>query len=213
MFRKQAYPIKVPRVRIPHSPPETASTRQLFMSEKYSYKNRKYSLVPYDPLWVKEFEEYASQIRKIFPDAQIEHIGSTSVQGMIGKPCIDVLVIVDSLDIVQNQREHMEQVGFEYAGEFVMENSRLFRIMRENVLLANIHFFLKGHSHNAEMLNLRDYLRTHPDEVQAYSNFKKELYSKYGDDYASYRKYKDKYMEDLKKRAARFTFDFHPEIS
>lgn len=174
------------------------------MNNEHAYKDRKYDVVPYDPIWPSQFENYASKIRKIFgDDVQIEHIGSTSVPGMDGKPCIDVLVMVKDLKIVEDHIFDMENVDFQYAGQFVMENSRLFRVMENNHLLANIHFFPIDHPHNAEMINLRDYLRNHPEEVEAYSNIKKELYSKYKDDYASYRKYKDEYMNELKKRISK----------
>jgi GrpB-like predicted nucleotidyltransferase (UPF0157 family) len=37
--------------------------------------------------------------------------------------------------------------------------------------------------------------------VTAYSSLKKELFKKYPDDYATYRKLKDEYMKELKERA------------
>ena len=83
-----------------------------------------------------------------------------------------------------------------------MPDSRLFRVMRDRTLIANIHFFPPPHAHVAEMLALRDYLRSHPEEVKAYSKLKIDLYKNYPDDYASYRKHKDKYMDGLKNRAA-----------
>ncbi len=170
------------------------------MDNKHSYKDRKYDIVPYNPDWANQFEEYKLRIQKVFPDFQIEHIGSTSVPGMAGKPCIDVLVIVDDIKTVEEHINDMEQTGFEYAGQFVMENSRLFRVMKDNTLLANVHFFPVGHLHNDEMISLRDYLRSHPEEAESYSKIKNELYSNYSNDYASYRKYKDEYMNELKKR-------------
>lgn len=48
-----------------------------------------------------------------------------------------------------------------------------------------------------EMLQLRDYLRTHQDIVSEYSALKFELANKYPDDYGSYRKYKDVWMKVL----------------
>jgi len=170
-------------------------------NNEYLYKDRKYDVVPYDSNWSNQFVEYALKIKKIFGDVQIEHIGSTSVPGMLGKSCIDILVIVQDLKIVEDHVVDMELAGFEYAGQFVVDDSRLFRVMQNNVLLANVHFFPVGHPHNKEMLGLRDYLRVHPKEVNAYSKIKNELYLKYPNDYASYRKYKDEYMEGLKKRA------------
>ncbi|QQR82185.1 GrpB family protein [Candidatus Campbellbacteria bacterium] len=172
------------------------------MSEnKYPYKDRKYDVVSYDPKWPTQFEIYAGRVRKIFGEGvQIEHIGSTAVPGMSGKSCIDILVLVDSLKTVEDHMREMLDVGFEYAGQFVMDDSRLFRVVKDNTLLANIHFFPKEHSHGREMIRMRDYLRSHPDEVHKYSAIKNELYVKYVDDYASYRKYKDEYINALIQR-------------
>lgn len=169
---------------------------------KHSYKDRKYDIVSYDPDWPHQFETYARRIKDVFGNSiQIEHIGSTAVPGMSGKSCIDVLVMVEDLAVVEEHISEMEQAGFEYAGQFVTQNSLLFRSIRENKLLANIHFFPIGHPHNNEMLSLRNYLRAHPEEIEAYSRIKSELYCKYPDDYASYRKYKDEYMNGLIKRS------------
>lgn len=66
-----------------------------------------------------------------------------------------------------------------------MKGSHLFRDMKGKELLANIHFFVKGHPHIKEMTVVGSYLRSHPDEVKAYSDLKVELKSKYPTDYAS----------------------------
>ncbi len=174
--------------------------------KNHLYKDRKYNVVPYDPQWPSQFLEYTKKIRAVFGDLPIKHIGSTSVPGMSGKPCIDVLVLVENLEIVNTPHIHqMEQAGFEYAGEFVMPNSRLFRVIKDNTLLANIHFFPSQHIHVKEMLDLRDYLRSHPKEVEAYSSIKNDLNKKYSNDYASYRKHKDEYMNGLKERIVQNT--------
>lgn len=165
-----------------------------------SYSTRKYGVVSYDPNWIQRFEELKQKLQSLFVDARIEHIGSTSVPGMSGKECIDVLVIVNNIQGVEDHVAEMEELGFIYAGEFVMKDSRLFRIMEDNRLLANVHFFPVDHPHIREMLEMRDYLRSHPEEVDAYSKLKQELYAKYPDNYASYRKEKDEYMDKLKER-------------
>jgi GrpB-like predicted nucleotidyltransferase (UPF0157 family) len=172
--------------------------------DRHPYKDRKYGVIPYDSRWSKQFEKYALKIREIFNDVRIEHIGSTSVPGMCGKSCIDVLVMIENIKDVESHIAAMERLGFEYAGEFVMENSRLFRVMKDNMQLANIHFFPIGHPHVHDMITLRDYLRAHPEEVAAYADIKNKLCKKYPDDYGMYRKYKDEYMENLKNRVREF---------
>ena len=162
---------------------------------------RKYEVISYDPNWVQRFEELTTKIQEVFGNVQIEHVGSTSVPGMAGKSCIDILVVVNDLQMVEDHIEDIEKLGFLYAGEFVMKDSRLFRKMKDNTLIANIHFFPINHPHVKEMLNLRNYLRSHPEEVKSYSALKQELYTKYQHDYASYRKYKDEYTNKLNDRA------------
>ena len=52
---------------------------------------------PYDPEWPRLFERERELLERVFPTASaIEHIGSTSVPGLIAKPIIDILVVVDS---------------------------------------------------------------------------------------------------------------------
>lgn len=170
---------------------------------KANYKNRIYHVESYDANWPKQFETDAKILKEIFGhDAvAIEHIGSTSVPGMDGKSTIDMLILVDDLAAADRHSDEMQKAGYEYLTDYVMPDSRLFRQMKDNVLLSNIHVFKKDHPHVYEMLTLRDYLRSHPEEVKEYSDLKKYLYAQYPNDYAMYRKLKDAYMERLKARA------------
>lgn len=169
-------------------------------TDKHNYKDRKYDIVPYDTNWSTLFEEYKEKINKIFEDVQIEHVGSTSIVGMDAKPCIDILVIVKDLKYVESKISDMEKIGFEYRGQMISDNSLLFRVMKDSESLVIAHFFLEGHPHIKEMIDFRNYLRSHEEEVKDYSDLKKDLYSKYPNDYASYRKYKDEYVKELIKR-------------
>ncbi|MFA6519881.1 MAG: GrpB family protein [Candidatus Paceibacterota bacterium] len=168
-----------------------------------AYKDRKYDVVPYDQNWPNEFESAAAKIRSVFNDdaIDIQHIGSTAVPDMDGKPCIDILVTVNDISVADKHRAEMEALGYIYAGDFVRPESVLFRKMNGTTVLSNVHIFPQQHSHVQEMLRLRDYLRSNPGEVKDYSQLKQNLYTKYKNDYAQYRKYKDEYMETLKQRA------------
>lgn len=171
---------------------------------QYLYKDRKYQIVPYITDWKNQFAIEAEKIRNIFgKEIHIEHVGSTAVPGMEGKSCIDILVLIDDLSVMNKYIEDVCKLGYDYSGQFIMDGSRLFRKMKDGELLVNIHFFTPGHPHAQEMISVRDYLRAHPEEVKKYSDAKKELYKKYPNDYAEYRKQKDIYMEDLTKRAMR----------
>jgi GrpB-like predicted nucleotidyltransferase (UPF0157 family) len=171
-----------------------------------NYKNRKYEIISYDPTWVNKFEAEAKILNSIFAKnaLSVEHIGSTSVSGLAGKPTIDILITVEDISIADQLNEQMKIAGYQALGEYVTEGARLFVRESENVRNCNIHVFQKDHPHVKEMLQLRDYLRTHQDTVQEYSELKFDLAKKYSNDYGQYRKFKDEWMNKLKDKVRDF---------
>jgi GrpB-like predicted nucleotidyltransferase (UPF0157 family) len=167
-----------------------------------NYKDRIYEIIPYDPTWPKKFAEEAKILKNIFADdaISIEHIGSTAVPGLAGKPTIDVLILVEDISILDQLKEQMETTGYHALGEYVTEGAHLFVRESDNIRHCNIHIFQKDHPHVKEMLQLRDYLRAHPEIVNEYSKLKFDLVEKYPNDYGQYRKYKDEWMNELKKK-------------
>ena len=166
------------------------------------YKDRKYTVISYDKSWPKTFANEAEKIKGIFgTDALgIEHIGSSAVQGMVGKPTIDILVLVNDVSFADKFNQQMEAVGYKAKGAYVMPGTRLFVKEKDNVVFVNTHVFQADDPHVKEMLSLRDYLRTHPETAKEYSQLKVELYKKFENDYGQYRKLKDAYMNDLKRK-------------
>jgi GrpB-like predicted nucleotidyltransferase (UPF0157 family) len=66
-------------------------------------------VVPYSPHWVKAFEQEAKAIRRALPDVQIvlHHIGSTAIPGILAKPIIDILGVVDDLEALDQRSARM----------------------------------------------------------------------------------------------------------
>ena len=167
------------------------------------YKDREYSIVLYNPFWAQMFEAEAVKIKTVFSSdaVAIEHIGSTAVPGMSGKPAIDILVLVNNFQVAEKHVHEMQNLGYEFLGQYVTQNSLLFRVVKNNHLLTNIHIFPKDHPHVKEMIAIRDYLKTHPEEVEAYTYLKEKLNQEYPNSYGDYRKKKDEYMKKLMERA------------
>jgi GrpB-like predicted nucleotidyltransferase (UPF0157 family) len=59
----------------------------------------KYKFVKYKKNYPKLFEKEKENLKKIIPDAGIEHIGSTSIEGLGGKGIIDILISVSKKNI------------------------------------------------------------------------------------------------------------------
>ena len=60
------------------------------------FKIPKVVVLPYNVQWKDDFEKIKSEIINAIGDLSIgvEHVGSTSVEGMSAKPCIDIDVII-----------------------------------------------------------------------------------------------------------------------
>lgn len=167
---------------------------------KEKYKGRRYSVQEYDPNWVTQYETEVNDLESALGSEllSVEHVGSTSVPGLAGKPTVDILAVVQKIEQVEDFIGKLESLGYKYLGQYVMEGSRLFAKEENNTRLVDLHFYHQGHVHIDEMLDLRDYFRTHPEAVKEYTNLKFDLINKYPDDYGSYREHKDKWMNALK---------------
>lgn len=168
-----------------------------------SYKKRNYSVVPYNKTWPSQYGLIIEALKPVFGSlaTDYQHIGSTAVPGLAGKPTIDVLITtkaeMSEIDKLNNQ---LEKMGYEPLGGYVRDDARLFVKVHNNERLVNIHVFRVDDLHVSEMIQLRDYLRAHPDTVTEYSELKLSLFKKYPSQYDKYREYKDAWMEKLKRK-------------
>ncbi|GEN83913.1 hypothetical protein SLU01_22250 [Sporosarcina luteola] len=161
----------------------------------------KVRLTEYDENWVQLFNEEAQLWQSIFGDEIItfEHFGSTAVPGMKAKPVIDMMCLVKDINKIDTFNEYMHSLGYDVAGDWGIEGRRLFRKGGEN-RTHHIHVYEQDNRHIQRHLALRDYLRTHPDEVERYTYLKEELAQKY-DDTAFYSKAKKPFVNELEQRA------------
>jgi GrpB-like predicted nucleotidyltransferase (UPF0157 family) len=139
----------------------------------------KISIVPFDSLWKKSFEEEKELLADIFSNIPhaIEHIGSTAVEGLSAKPIIDLMIGLENFSLVNNYIEKICNAGYAYISKY--EDTMPFR-----------RFFSKGvnsekthHLHIVQFesefwkrhLLFRDHLRKNPTDRNAYEQFKKKL--------------------------------------
>lgn len=161
----------------------------------------KIRLSEYDAGWIQMFNEEASIWMDILKDeiVRIEHFGSTSVLGMKAKPVIDIMCIVKDIEKIDLFNEQLLQVGYDVVGEWGIKGRRFFRKGGEN-RTHHIHVYQYDSLEIKRHLAFRDYLRTHPEEVERYILLKEELALIY-DDTADYSKAKSSFVSALEKRA------------
>jgi GrpB-like predicted nucleotidyltransferase (UPF0157 family) len=145
-------------------------------------------IVPYDPLWPTDFETERRRILDALGGTlvSLDHIGSTAVPGLGGKPIVDILAGVRSLSDADAILSPLREIGYD---DVTPEPQALDwhyclgkRPVHSRPSLRYFHLHLVNHrsAHWEKHLLFRDYLRTHPNKARAYYNLKRRLASQHG---------------------------------
>ncbi|WP_368656689.1 GrpB family protein [Brevibacillus dissolubilis] len=142
---------------------------------------------------------------KIFGDelVAIHHIGSTSIQGMLAKPIIDIMPVVRDIAKMDCFTDDMAKVGYIAKGENGIARRRYFQKGGDH-RTHHVHVFQENDPNIIEHLAFRDYLRMHPDWVRKYGELKAELAQQFPYDIASYIDGKDEWIQQRKQEALRW---------
>ncbi|MGH3023620.1 MAG: NAD-dependent protein deacylase [Gaiellaceae bacterium] len=129
-------------------------------------------MAEYDPDWPRLYEEEAARVLEALGEKVVvaaEHMGSTAVPGLAGKPVIDLSVGLGRLELSAEQIAAMERLGYEYLGEYGLPGRLFFRRDEGGRRTHHVHVVEhdgeRWHHHRA----FRDYLRAHPAEAEAYA--------------------------------------------
>lgn len=183
----------------------------------------------YNPLWQQAFDDIKKElVRDIgFLEPQIEHIGSTSVQGLSAKPIIDILIGVKNsadLDIIPPLLMERDYVYYEKYNED-MPYRRFFVKLKQApqslslpihiksadtipealhnhaLRLAHIHVMPLDSAHWIRHVAFRDYLRAHPEIKDEYQQLKEKLSMQEWRDGNEYNEAKDAFLKREEQKA------------
>jgi GrpB-like predicted nucleotidyltransferase (UPF0157 family) len=163
---------------------------------------REVVLVEYDPDWPDWFERAAEQIRGALGGAvlQLDHVGSTSVPGLVAKPLIDInLVVADTTD------EEAYVPKLEAAGYVLRVREPDWfehRMLRGSEPRVNLHVFPPECPEVERMLLFRDWLRTSEADRELYARTKRELAAQEWKYVQNYADAKTAVVEDILARAS-----------
>lgn len=161
----------------------------------------KVRLSDYDENWSRMFEDEAKFLSGVFGEEVIrfEHFGSTSVLGMKAKPVIDMMCLVKDIGKIDTFNDQMSILGYDVAGEWSIPGRRLFRKGGAN-RTHHIHVYQFDNPQIERHLVFRDYLRTHPHEVERYKRLKDELAQRFADT-KNYSVAKKTFVREMEQRA------------
>ena len=133
-------------------------------------------LTPYDPAWKSKFEAEKSQLQPVFGPAalEIEHIGSTAIEGMLSKPVIDIAVMIESIRDVNRFVDGVAAIGYD-ARPLAAAHERLFCRKGDPVEYHLSIAFSDVGSFWERQIMFRDYLRSNETARQEYAQLKTSL--------------------------------------
>jgi len=133
------------------------------------------TLAEYDPDWPRSFGREADRLRSVLGEValRIEHVGSTSVPGLVAKPVLDILLVVpDSAD----EPGYVPQLeGAGYVLRIREPDWFEHRLFRGPDTPVNLHVFSPGAAEVERMLRFRDRLRGDDGARDRYASAKREL--------------------------------------
>ena len=165
---------------------------------------RRVVVVPYDPRWPVIYEEARREIMEAVGSEilGIEHVGSTSIPGLAAKPTIDMQVDVRDFDEATVTIQPLEDIGWEYKGEYGFPRRHYFRKSApDGHRTHHLHMLEIKHPRWDEMLLFRDFLREHPTTAGEYAGLKRELAEKFQDERGDYIDAKAPFIQAVLKRA------------
>lgn len=137
----------------------------------------------------KLFEDYQQKIQKQLPNAQIEHIGASSISGCLSKGDLDIYVAVDN---VEQAIAIIEQLNFKIK-QNTMRTPQLCMLESQNNKDVAIQLVEKG-SVFEDFLRFRDKLQSNPALVEQYNQMK---LSCQGFTKEKYRQVKSRFIEGV----------------
>lgn len=144
-------------------------------------------LSEYQTAWPKLFGREAARITGALGDRalRVEHVGSTSVPGLVAKPKIDIVLAVASSAQEAAYRPQLEHAGYVLCiREPAWFEHRVFKGPDTDV---NLHVFTQGCSEVDRMIAFRDHLRQNAEDRGKYAEVKRDLAKRqwrYMQDYA-----------------------------
>ena len=157
-------------------------------------------VLPYDKSWSSAFEEIKREIQAAIGDLiiGIEHVGSTSVEGVSAKPIIDIDVVIKDYSIFNDVTRNLEKLGYIHEGDLGIKDREAFKYL-DKPHLQKHHLYVCP-QYSAELrrhIAFRDFLRSNPEAVKKYSLVKETAAKLFPDDIDKYIEYKSPCIKEL----------------
>ena len=165
-------------------------------------RTRKVVVLPYDVAWQSAFEKIKGEIEEAIDDLiiGIEHVGSTSVEGMSAKPCIDIDVIIKDYSVFGEIVRKLGAIGYIHEGDLGIKDREAFEYAdKPHLMLHHLYVCPQYSEELRRHITFRDFLRRTPEAVRKYSLVKEKAAELFPDEINQYIAFKAPCIEELYK--------------
>ena len=142
-------------------------------------QTKKVTVLPYDPAWKEQFEQIKAELLSAVGEyvIAVEHVGSTSVEGMSAKPCIDVDMVIEDYSVFDAVAEGLTSLGYYHEGDLGIKEREAFGYT-DKPHLQKHHLYVcpKTSRELHRHITFREFLRSHPRAAEEYSRTKGTLF-------------------------------------
>ena len=163
-------------------------------------QTKKVAVLPYDRTWKFAFEEIKREIEGAICNLiiGIEHVGSTSVEGLSAKPIIDIDVIIKDYSTFDAVVSKLEAIGYIHEGNLGIKDREAFKYsdkphLQQHHLYVCSQYSEELHRH----VTFRDYLKNNREAVKKYSLVKETAAILFPNEIEKYIDYKTPCIEEL----------------
>ncbi len=158
--------------------------------------------------WVIAYAREVLNLRQLLANDFItaEHIGSTSIPGLVAKPIIDMMVAVPNMHVAEQLVERLTAAGYIYRPDGSLPDRVYFNRRVNQVDTHHISLSTKSTRFWAEKIVFRDFLRRNADARREYAKLKQSLAQSLRQDRAAYTNSKHSFVYGILGRAKQTDF-------
>ena len=156
----------------------------------------------WNPKWKDEFERIVDSLGEdiIYNSVKIEHVGSTSVEGLSAKPIIDLDIVIEN-DKFEIIKRLLNDKGYKHEGDLGIEGREAFSYSgKEELMTHHLYVCPKNSKELFKHITFRDFLENNPALASEYSKVKEQAAVLYPDDIDKYMEFKSEIIEKIYKR-------------
>lgn len=160
-------------------------------------------LQEYTNKWHKLYQIEEQTLKNLIKEylTDIQHIGSTSVEGLKAKPIIDIIIGIKNFNDLEIIIEKLQHGGYIYRPNASTKERILFVKGNKEERTHHIHIVQWMDEEWNNNILFRDYLRKYSEVAKEYSDLKDKLAERFKEDRSSYTSGKNQFIQEIIDRA------------